>query len=299
MSTRRVEIEAGGRTVGLSSPDKDLVPDVTKRAVAEHWRRVGAMTLAHCRGRVLTLKRAPDGAGGDVFYQKNAPAGLPPWISVARLPSDSADDGYIEAIVLDDVGHLLALAQFGTVEVHVGMWSVDQPWQPREIVLDIDPPRGADITEVRQAVHWTLELCDELELPTLLKTTGSKGFHVHVPVTDCALERARDAAQMLADELARRHPDDLTTEFRKQERRGRVLVDWWRNSSGATAVAVWSPRVARGAPCAVPIHRDELDHVLPAQWPLHAVPQRLDEVGDVWQDPPAPNDLSAVIEALG
>lgn len=295
----RLEVTAGDRTVRLSSPDKELVRGVPKRAFADHWRRVGDMTLAACHGRLVSAKRAPDGPDGEVFFQKNVPQGMPAWISTARVPSDSSDDGHVDHIVLDDVGHLLALAQFGTVEVHVGTWSVDEPWRPREVVLDLDPPADAAVDAVRTAVHHTLALCDDLGLPTLLKTTGSKGFHVHVPVTDCDQQRARDAAQLLATELARRHPDELTTEFRKGDRRGRVLVDWWRNSGGATAVAVWSPRIADGAPCAVPIGRDEVDEVVPDQWRIADVQGRLDEAGDPWADPPAATDLTRVFDQLG
>ncbi len=295
----RVEIRVGDRTVQLSSPDKELVPGVTKRQFAEHWRLVGDRTVAHCHGRLVSAKRAPDGTDGDVFFQKNIPAGMPSWISHAVVPSESSDDGQIDHVILDDAGHLVALAQFGTVEVHVGTWSADDPWQPREIILDLDPPSNAPVEHVRLAVQQVLELCDELELPTMCKTTGSKGFHVHVPVTGVDQARARDAAQLLADELARRHPDELTTEFRKEDRRGRILVDWWRNGGGATAIAVWSPRVAAGAPCAVPIHRDELDDVTPDQWRIADVPARLDDVGDPWDDAPTPVDLSAVFDALG
>lgn len=294
----RTDVMAGDRTVSVSSPDKLLVRGVPKLAFAEHWALVGERTLAHCHGRLVSAKRAPDGPDGDTFFQKNVPAGMPSWISTARVPSDSSDDGHVDHVVLDDAGHLVALAQFGTVEVHVGIWSVDAPWQPREIVLDLDPPAGADVDDVRRAVRRTLALCDELELPTLLKTTGSKGFHVHVPCDEVDMDTARAAASALAEELARRHPNELTTEFRKQDRRGRVLVDWWRNSGGATAVAVWSPRVAAGAPCAVPVHRDEVDDVVPDQWRIADVPDRLADDGDPWDAAPGPTDLSQVLEAL-
>lgn len=298
MSNGRTDVTVGDRTVSLSSPEKQLARDVTKLEIAEHWQLVGERTIAHCHGRLVSAKRAPDGPDGEVFFQKNIPAGMPSWISTARVPSESSDDGHIDHIVLDDAGHLVALAQFGTVEVHVSTWSVDAPWQPREIVLDLDPPPDASIEVVRSALRRTLALCDELELPTMVKTTGSKGFHVHVPTTGVDQPRARNAAQLLADELAERHPDELTTEFRKQDRRGRVLVDWWRNGGGATAIAVWSPRIARGAPCAVPIHRDEVDEVVPDQWLVGDVPARLDDAGDPWADPPAPADLSPVFSAL-
>jgi bifunctional non-homologous end joining protein LigD len=133
---------------------------------------------------------------------------------------------------------------------------------------------------------------DEDRLPVRLKTSGSKGFHVHVPVHGVDQQRATAVAQLLADELAQRHPDELTTEFRKADRRGRVLVDWWRNGGGSTAVAVWSPRIADGAPVAVPITRDEIDEIVPNQWRIADVQGRLDAAGDVWADPPRATDLT-------
>lgn len=291
-------ITVGDRSVAISSPDKEMVRGVTKLDLAEHWARVGERTIAHAHGRLVSAKRAPDGAKGDVFFQKNIPAGMPSWVSHAMVPSESSDDGQIDHVILDDAGHLVALAQFGTIEVHVGTWSVDAPFQPREIILDLDPPPTAPVEHVRSAAAQTLALCDELDLPTMLKTTGSKGFHVHVPITGCDQPRARAVAQQLAEELARRHPDDLTTEFKKEDRRGRVLVDWWRNGGGATAVAVWSPRVAPRAPVAVPIQRDELDDVVPDQWGIADIEARLGAAGDPWADAPSPTDLSGVPDDL-
>lgn len=299
MKSKRVDVSAGGHTVSVSSPDKELVRGVSKLEFAEHWALVGDLTVAAARGHLVSGKRAPDGPDGEAFFQKNVPAGMPDWISTARVPSERSDDGHIDHVVLDDAGHLVALAQFGTVEVHVGIWSVDDPWRPREVILDLDPPPDAAIGDVRRAVHRTLALCDELELGVRLKVTGSKGFHLHLPVQDCDMEQARHGVSAIAEELARRHPEELTTEFRKQDRKGRVLVDWWRNSGGATAVAVWSPRARPDAPCAVPIHRDEVDQVVPDQWRLRDVPERLEQAGDPWAERPPATDLSGVLDVLG
>lgn len=302
----RVPVEVDGRTVRLSSPDKELVTGVTKRALAEHWRLVGPLTVAAVGRRLVSAKRAPDGPGGEVFFQKNAPAGMPSWVATARVPSSSSDEGHTDHVVLLDVAHLVALAQFGTVEVHVGTWAIDAPWQPLELLLDLDPPPGAPVDAVRDALRRTLALTDELQLPTRVKTTGSKGFHVHVPVTGVGQQLARDVAGLLAEELAARHPDELTTAFRKADRRGRVLVDWWRNSTGATAIAPWSPRVAIGGPVARPLARAEVDDALDDVVPddLHVADVRtfLEDHGDPWATEPSrlgPEALHAVIDSLG
>lgn len=305
MSGPRQTIEVGGRTVGLSSPDKQLVEDVSKRAFVDHWLRVGELTVAAVGRRLVSAKRVPDGPGGEVFFQKNAPKGMPSWISTARVPSNSSDEGHTDHIVLMDVAHLVALAQFGTVEVHVGTWDVDDPWQPRELLLDLDPPPAAPTSAVRSALRHALTLVDELELPRRVKTTGSKGFHLHVPLADADQDLARDVATRLASELVRRHPDELTTEFHKKDRGGRVLVDVWRNSGGATAIAPWSPRVAPGAPVARPLTdedvADRLDEILPSGLRLADVGDHLDRHGDPWAGPPAAattEELRAALDSV-
>lgn len=303
--SRKLAIDADGRTVHLSSPDKQLVDGVTKRELAEHWVLAGPMTVAAAPRRLISAKRVPDGPGGEVFFQKNQPAGMPGWVQVARVPRSTEEKGHTDHVVLADVAHLVALAQFGTVEVHVGTWDVEAPFRPREVVLDLDPPPDAPVADVRAALRRTLALTDEVGLPTRVKTTGSKGFHVHVPVEGVDQDLARDVAALLARELVRRHPEELTTEFHKQDRRGRVLVDVWRNSGGATAVVVWSPRVAPGAPVARPLTRTEvdedLDAIVPNALTVPDVPAFLDEHGDPWADPLAPvgaDDLERVVSSL-
>lgn len=300
--SRRVEIAVAGRTVGLSSPDKQLVEGVTKRAFVDHWLAAGPLTVAAVGSRLVSARRAPDGPGGEAFFQKNAPVGMPPWTRIVRVPSDSSDTGHTDHVVLADVPHLVALAQFGTVEVHVGTWSIDDPWRPRELLLDLDPPPDAPTSAVRDALRRTVAVVDEVGLPRAVKTTGSKGFHVHVPVTGADQDLARDVASLLARTLATRHPDTLTTAFHRADRRGRVLVDQWRNSGGATAVAPWSPRIAPGGPVARPLTRAEvdehLDDVEPDDLRVADVAALLAAHGDPWADRPAPADVDTLHDVV-
>ena len=293
-----IEVEVDGHVVRLSSPDKVLVAGgVTKHDLVEHWLLVGRLTLDHCRDAPVSARRAPDGPDGELFFQKNVPSGMPDWVRTAAY--DRREGGRTEHVVLADVAHLVALVQFGTVEVHVGLAPVDDRERPRELLLDLDPPGGSDHAVVRRATRRVLDLCDELGLPARLKTSGSKGFHVHVPVTGLDTEDVRMVAGALARVLAHRHGDELTTEFRKEDRGERVLVDWFRNSPGATAVAPWSPRALPGAPCAVPLDRDELAGADPRAWTVDAVRRRLAQKDDPWADDGVePTDLRAEWPAL-
>jgi bifunctional non-homologous end joining protein LigD len=277
------QVQVDGRDVRLTSPDKVLVAGgVTKRDLVEHWLLVGRAALAHGRGALVSARRAPDGPDGEAFFQKNAPRGMPEWVRTAEVARN--DGSRVRHVVLEDVAHLVALVQFGTVEVHVSLTGVDQPDRPRELVIDLDPPDGADHALVRRATRRTLAVCDELGLPTRLKASGSSGFHVHVPVTAADLATVHDVAHGIASLLVHRHPDELTTELHKEDRGGRVLVDWFRNTGGATVVAPWSPRIIPGAPCAVPLDRAELSGADPRGWPVPAVRRRLAQRDDPWAD---------------
>lgn len=282
MTTATIE----GREVELTSPDKLLWPDagVTKQDLFDGMVRLAGLQLPHVTGRPATLVRCPDGIGGDCWFQKDVADGVPEWVRTAAL-QDWEDSGAAH-VVIDTVATAGVLAQLAVLELHVGPCPVDDLEHPAEIVFDLDPP-GRDDAAARAATRRVgALLADELGLATGVKTTGSKGFHVHVPLdgsadVDTARRFARDAAEL----LARRHPDELTTEHRKQKRRDRVFVDWLRNHPTQTAVAPYSPRRLPGAPMAVPLAWDELSNgVAPDQHSLSSVFRRLGQRDDPWDD---------------
>ena len=295
-STRTIE----GHRLALSNLDKVLFPSsgVTKGELIDHYERVGVLLLRHVGGRPLTLRRYPDGVDGEGWFQKHAPAHLPPWVPRAAIPSGRAA-GQVRHIVAEGTATLVYLANLAAIELHVGMATADHPDLPDELVLDLDPPPGARAEVVRRATRRCHAVLSELGIEPRLKTSGSAGFHVHV-----ALQRgvdqttARDLARSLATVLAGRFPDELTIEHRLARRRGRVFVDWLRNSPRQTAVAPYSVRARGTAPVATPMDWSELPGTDPQRWTVRSLRRRLAQREDPWETEPELTDLRVIVPPL-
>jgi bifunctional non-homologous end joining protein LigD len=268
------------RDVKITHPDRVLFPDdgFTKGDLADYHRAVADVLVPHLRDRPLMLQRFPEGIGGKGFYQKEAGRGVPGWL---RTVAAEKEGGVVNHPVVDDADSLLALS---VVSFHRWPSRADRLTQPEVLVIDLDPSSD-DFDLVRQAARWTRELLDELDLASVLQVTGSRGLHVVVPLDRSADTGAVDAfAADVARVLAARHPEELTAEFSKSARKGRLYLDTARNGWAQTAIAPYSVRPRRGAPVATPITWDELDDpgTRPDGWTMRTVPDRLASVGDPW-----------------
>ncbi|MDF3288770.1 non-homologous end-joining DNA ligase [Streptomyces silvisoli] len=279
----KLAVRAGRRTVEVSRPDKVLFPDdgLTKADLVEHYRTVAPRMLPQLRGRPLMLERHPDGINGGRFMQKDVPDYYPDWIRRAELPKQN---GTVTHVLCDDTATLVYLADQACLTLHRFLAKADRPRCPDRLVFDLDPP-GEDFAPVREAARQLCALLDELRLPAALMTTGSRGLHVIVPLdrrTD--VDEVRDFARRVADTLASRHPDQLTTAPRKQDRGERLYLDIQRNGYAQTAVAPYTVRALPGAPVATPIDGSELDdpELHPRRWTLTNIAERLTE--DPWRD---------------
>jgi len=274
--TSAVRLRSGRRSVLLKKPDKLLFPDdgISKADLADHYRVVAARMLPHLRGRPLMLERHPDGIGGPGFVQKDVPAYFPDWVHTAELPKE---DGTVDYLIADDTATLLYLANQACTTVHRFLSKADRPHHPDRLVFDLDPS-GDDFETARSAAKHLHALLADLGLASAVMTTGSRGLHVLVPLTRGAdFDEVRAFARAVADRLAERHPDRLTTEASKKARHGRLYLDVQRNAYAQTAVAPYTVRALPGAPVATPLAWAELDErgLTARRWTMATIRDRL------------------------
>jgi bifunctional non-homologous end joining protein LigD len=274
------------RTVEITHPDKVLFPDdgITKADLAGYYERVSEWMLPHIRMRPISMQRFPDGIGGKGFFHKDIPSYFPGWLKRVEVPKSG---GTVTHVYACDAETLVYLVGQNTITPHIWLTRSDRPWQPDRMVIDLDPPPGSDFNAVRRAARHTGELLRELGLTPFAQVTGSKGIHVWTPLRRRAgNEEVRAFAGQLGRVLAGRHPDELTSEWRKEKRDGRILVDTARNTYAQTAVPPYSVRPRAGAPVATPIEWDELSDskLRPDRWTVNNVLRRLSAKGDPWAD---------------
>jgi bifunctional non-homologous end joining protein LigD len=248
--------------VHVSNPDRIVFPEdgITKGEVVAYYATHADRLLFHLAGRPLTLEQYPRGLAGDGFMQKHAPDHFPQSIDRIDVPQR---EGTIRHPGVHDAEGLAYLANQGTLTFHVPTARLPDLWQPDRLVFDLDPAEG----DTRGAQAAALAVRDALEtfgIPSTPMTTGSKGYHV-VTVLEARLDLAVVGrfSQLLSALVVAAAPESFTTEFRIENRRGRVFVDWLRNRPAQTGVAPWSIRARPGAPVAVPITWNQLADVEP------------------------------------
>lgn len=272
-----------GRDIDVSSVDKMLFPDdgITKGELVDYYARIAEVMFPYLVDRPVALKRFPDGLGAEGFFQKNVSRHFPSWLG--RVAVDKRGGGSSEQIVVNEPAAVVYLADQGTIELHPWLARADALDRADQLVFDLDPP-GEDVAAARSATRRVRDVLDELELSHLLKTSGSKGYHVHVLIDRDAEVDAADFAADVARLLASRHPDELTDEQRKDARRGRVLVDHFRNRFGQMVVAPYSVRARPGAPVSTPIDWDELGRTDPQRFTIRNLFRRLAQRDDPWAE---------------
>ncbi|MGD2071774.1 MAG: non-homologous end-joining DNA ligase [Gemmatimonadota bacterium] len=288
MSDTKEEREVFGRTIGFSNLDKILYPDagITKGDVVEFYGRIADTMLPHVQDRFLSMHRWPDGIDGKDFYQKDTPHWFPDWIRTREVEKEGGTNCQV---VVEEPATLVYLAQQACLTPHVWLSRADEPRRPDRIVFDLDPPKESwreAFDDVRRAARRLRAVLDEIGLVPFVMTSGSSGLHVHVPIRrERGFDEVKGLARDVAELLARRHPERLTTEVRKKARKGRIFLDILRNEYAQTAVAPYSLRARPGAPVATPLEWDEVSGsgMGPRRYTLENLFRRLGHKDDPWK----------------
>jgi len=279
-----LSIRAGRRRLEISRPDKVLVaPDITKADLARYYERVAEAMLPHLARRPLNYERFPDGIDGQRIFQQHASGHFPDWIRRVSVP---ARNGTVEHVVASDAATLVYLAGQACITFHRWLSRSDSLDRPDLLVIDLDPSVHKPAAVRRAALSFGA-LLRELELEPWAMTTGSRGYHVVVPLqrrTD--FDAVRAFARHLGELAAAREPRTFTTEQRKAKREDKILIDIQRNAYAHTAVAPYSVRPRPGAPVATPLHWEELEEssTRADRWTIDAVLRRLERDGDPWRE---------------
>jgi bifunctional non-homologous end joining protein LigD len=277
-------LRIGGRTVQVSSVAKPFFPDpgLTKGDLVGYYRDVAEVMLPHLRGRPLNLQRFPNGVEGHGFWQQGASDHFPDWVRKVTVERRGRG-GTVDHVVCDDAATVVYLANLATVTFHAWTSTVEHLARPDLVVIDLDPDPGQGLEVVRAAARAVRKVCEEVGLAPFVQTSGSRGYHVVMPLRPGPdVEVVRDLAAELALLVAARDPARLSVEWRKAKRDGRLLLDTARNGYAQTLVAPYSVRPRPEAPVATPIDWAELGRVEPRSYTLANLRRRLARKPDPW-----------------
>lgn len=269
----------------ITHPEKVLFPEdgITKGDLAAYYETVAPVMLPHIARRPITMERYPAGIAKKGFWQKDVIKGFPAWLERVEVPKK---DGTVHHPLITDTRSLLWVANQNTITPHVWTSRAPNLMHPDVGVFDLDPSR--DDPEVLRAVAVALrELLDELGLPCWIKTSGSKGFHVVTSLDGkTPMGEAAGFSHAVGRLLVQRYPKELTLEFHKKDRAGRIFVDTGRNDYSATFAAAYAVRRKAGAPVSAPCTWEEVirGDVGPATFTLRNMPARIKRTGDIWAD---------------
>jgi bifunctional non-homologous end joining protein LigD len=270
----------------VSHADKVFWPEegYTKLDLVEYYNAIFPKLSPYVKDRILTLERCPDGMGGECFFQKQMPKGMPPGTPTKRIAHEANAGESTDYVVGGSLITQLALANLGCIAVHVMASRASSPRQPDWVCVDIDPESGKFADAARAGLHVKAAL-DALKLVSFAKTSGSRGMHVLVPIrTGPDADEVLAFAESLVATVAAAHPDELTVEHSVAARRGRVYLDPFRNGFGQTAVAPYSVRRREKAPISTPLKWSEVKPTLmPSDFNMGNFAMRLKRA-DPWTD---------------
>jgi bifunctional non-homologous end joining protein LigD len=281
-----VTLKVEGREVRLTNLRKIFWPElsITKGDLLQYYSRVADVLLPHIRDRAMVMKRYPHGASGAFFFMKRAPEPRPAWIRICSI--DHGSKGVIDFPVIDDRASLMWVVNLGCIDLNQWYARCDDVDRPDYAHFDLDPGAGAEFNQVLESALVVKEALDILKMRAYVKTTGSRGLHVYVPIVRGPDQKAVwTFAKALAVELAARHPALMTAQYKVANRpRGRVLVDYNQNRWGSTLASIYSPRPRPEASVSTPVTWAEVERGIRIQdFTIRNVPDRVARLGDLWK----------------
>jgi len=278
------KVTADGKSVQLTNLDKLFWPElgITKGALIQYYADVAPLLLPHIRNRAMVMKRYPHGAAGEFFFMKRAPSPRPDWIAICRIPHESGN--VIDFPMIDDLPSLLWVVNLGCIDLNQWYATCDDVDRPDYLHFDLDPGT-ATFTEVLETALIVHEALRGLGMPDCVKTTGSKGLHVYVPIVRGPTQKdVWTAAKTIALQLARAHPRLMTAEYKVARRpASRVLLDYNQNAWGRTLASVYSVRPHPRACVSTPVTWDEVTRgVAIEDFRIDNVRERITRLGDLW-----------------
>jgi bifunctional non-homologous end joining protein LigD len=279
-------LRIGKRTVTLTHRDKIFFPElgITKGDLLDYYRAVAPVLVPHLRGRAMVMKRYPDGAAGPFFFMKRTPEPRPPWLAVCPIAHRSGN--VIDFPVVDDAAALLWIVNLGCIDLNPWYSRCDDVDRPDTLSFDLDPTPGATFAQLRSTALVLRDALAVLGMPVFVKTSGSRGLHVYVPIKRGPVQKAVwTFAKALAGTLAERSPRLITNVYRVAARPARrVLIDYNQNAWNRTLASVYSVRPTPTATVSTPVTWAEVESgVTPDTFHLSDVPARLRAVGDLWK----------------
>jgi DNA ligase D len=280
MPAKSIEVEAGGRAVRVTNPDKVFFAErgYTKLDVVQYYIAVGEAALRGVLHRPTVLKRFVNGADAEPFFQKRAPEQRPDWVTTARISFPSGR--HADLMVCDEVADLAWAANLGCLDLNPWPVRADDVDHPDELRIDLDPTPLATFEDVRDVALVTREVLEDFGYRGFPKTSGSRGMHIYVRIEPrWGFTAVRRAALALAREIETRAPELVTTAWWKEERHG-VFIDYNQNARDRTVASAYSIRPLPDARVSCPLHWSEVAEVDPAAFTIETVPTRLRELGD-------------------
>ncbi len=257
----RTFVEMAGRRIPLSNLEKDLYPSYgfTKAEILEYYRGIAPFMLPHLQDRAVTLKRFPEGAEKDFFFEKRCPAHRPAWVKTAEIPQDHGEP--ISFCVVNDLETLMWVENLASLELHVPLARVGSPRTPDSMVFDLDPGDEAGILDCARVALILRDLLSRMGLAVYLKTSGQKGLHLAVPLnrSGTTFEDTKAFSKAVAGIMQKHYPGLVTAKMAKQGRRGKVFINWSQNDPSLTMICVYSLRAREKPFVSCPLEWRELE----------------------------------------